>query len=124
MLKSDKVAHNFSRRLDAVMKARGMTIYTLAEAAGVTRASIYSYLEGRRLPRLDYMTCICEVLGVGLDWMVGRKGAKRGASWLPEGDSLGEMRKCSECGTVFRNFGQDKYCRECGAKMDGGEKSG
>ena len=118
MLKSEQVAQNFSRRLKAAMKARGYKISSLADAIGITHSSIYGYLEGRRLPRADYMVAMAEALGVGLDWMVGRKGVKRGA-WLPQDGSIGEMCQCSECGTVFRNYGQDKFCRECGTKMDG-----
>ena len=123
MLKSEKVAAIFAKRLGAAMRARGYTQCTLAKAAGITHNSVYAYLEAKRLPRLDYIVAMSEALGVSLDWLVGRKGAKRGA-WLPQDGSLGEMCQCSECGTVLRNFGQDKYCRECGAKMDGGAKGG
>ena len=118
MLKSEKVSRNFSARLNAAMKARGYTICSLAQTIGVTHSSIYGYLEGKRLPRADYMVAMAEALGVGLDWLVGRKGAAKRGAWLPQDGSLGEMCQCSECGTVFRNFGQDKFCRECGTRMD------
>ena len=124
MLKTERVREAFKRRLQAAMKARGYTICSLAEAIGVTHSSIYGYLEGKRLPRADYMVAMAEALGVSMDWLVGRKGAAKRGAWLPQDGSLGEMCQCSECGTVLRNFGQDKYCRECGAKMDGGAKSG
>ncbi len=115
MLKSEKVSQNFSRRLSAAMKARGHTISSLAQAIGVTHSSIYGYIEGKRLPRADYMVAMAEALGVSLDWLVGRKGAR--GTWQPQDGSMGEMCRCSVCGTVLRNFGQDKFCRECGAKM-------
>lgn len=117
MLKTEQVSEVFAKRLDMAMRAKGYTRSSLARAAGLSHQSIYAYLEERRLPRLDFLVAICEVLGVGPDWLVGRRGVKRGA-WLPQGDSLGEMCQCSECGTVFRNFGQDKFCRECGTRMD------
>lgn len=119
MLKSEKVSRNFSARLKAAMKARGHTISSLAETIGVTHSSIYGYIEGKRLPRADYMVAMAEALGVSLDWLVGRKGAR--GTWQPQDGSMGEMCRCSECGATLRNFGQDKYCRECGAKMDGGK---
>lgn len=121
MLKSEKVSRNFSARLKAAMKARGHTISSLAEAIGVTHSSIYGYIEGKRLLRADYMVAMAEALGVSLDWLVGRKGAR--GTWLPLDGSMGEMCRCSECGATLRNFGQDKYCRECGAKMGGGKNA-
>lgn len=120
MVNSEKVANVFSRRLSVAMEARGFTIYTLAREIGITHNCFYGYLEGRRMPRLDYALAISGALGVSLDWMVGRKGVKRGA-WLPQDGAMGEMCQCSECGAVLRNYGQDKFCRECGAKMDGGK---
>lgn len=121
MRKTERVHEVFQRRLKAAMKARGLSYCQLSEAAEVSHATIYGYLEAKRLPRLDILVAIAETLDVSLDWLAGGKSKK--GTWIPEG-ALSEMCTCSACGTVFRNFGQDKFCRECGAKMDGGKVCG
>lgn len=118
MLKTERVQEAFKRRLQAAMKARGVSPWRLAAEADVSHATIYGYLEAKRLPRLDILVAIAETLDVSLDWLAGGKSRK--GTWIPEG-ALSEMCTCSACGTVFRNFGEDKFCRECGAKMDGGK---
>lgn len=40
-------------------------------------------------------------------------------------DDVNNAEKCSQCGELIGWFGNlPKYCPECGAKMDGGEKDG
>lgn len=119
MVKSEHVSELFAKRLSMAMEARGFTGSSLARTAGLSHCTIYAYLEQTRLPRLDFLVALAETLGVGLDWLVCRKGSGKRGAWLPQGDALGEMCKCSECGAVQRNFGRDRYCRECGTKMFG-----
>lgn len=35
------------------------------------------------------------------------------------GQNINEHYMCSECGCTFRNWANDNYCPNCGAKMDG-----
>lgn len=121
MQRAEELSAIYKKRLIAAMKAKGYTHHQLAREAGISPQAIYGYIEGIRLPRLDYIVAISKTLGVSIDWLAGRKNIKRG-TWISAEDAIGEMFNCSSCGTTCRNYGLDAYCRECGAKMDGGGK--
>lgn len=53
----------FSERLRAEIDKRGMKQNHLAKAAGVTEATICRYLNGTRMPRIENLCAIAEVLG-------------------------------------------------------------
>lgn len=55
--------------IDTLMRARAMTQLDLAEALGVTQATISRYISGSREPRDDELIRIAEVLGVSKSFL-------------------------------------------------------
>lgn len=62
---------DFSMRLWYVMEKQGWSILRLAQASGVTPATIHGYLNRRMSPRMDVFKKLCRTLKVSMDWMCG-----------------------------------------------------
>ena len=63
----------FSERLKAARQQKGISQAELAQAVGVTAATISSYenQKNAKIPALDKAFAMAEALGVGLDWLCG-----------------------------------------------------
>lgn len=46
------------------MTKAGLTPNELAQRSKVSRAAVYFYLDGKRLPSLKYLQMLCEAMGV------------------------------------------------------------
>lgn len=60
--------NNISDKLKELRKAKGYTQQDVADAVGITRATIGGYEIGRRQPRLTDLQKIADFYGVGLDY--------------------------------------------------------
>lgn len=60
--------HNIADKLKELRKAKGYTQQDVADAVGITRATIGGYEIGRRQPRLPDLQKIADFYGVGLDY--------------------------------------------------------
>lgn len=59
---------NIGAKIKTLRKGKKMTQFELAEALGITRASISNYELGRRAPHISELKRIAEYFGVGLDY--------------------------------------------------------
>lgn len=60
-------------RIDRLTAARGMTIYDLSEACGVSQPCLYRICTGESAdPRVSTLVAIADALGVTVDSLVGR----------------------------------------------------
>lgn len=61
-------------RLHSLRIRRGMTIQQMAEASGLPKSSLESYMriEGARRPGVDALVSLANGLDVSIDWLVGR----------------------------------------------------
>ena len=122
MDRAEKVSEAYKKRLVAAMKARGYSNHRLAKEAGISAQAIYGYIEGIRLPRLDYLMAISKTLGVSLDWLAGRSGTKRSA-WISVRDRLPENND-EVLTTYIYDGNQKKRYVETGSYWDDGEGEG
>ena len=65
---------SFAQRLRQARLERGMSVYKLAKLSGCNAQSIHLYEDEseNRAPSLFAAEWLSEVLGVSLDWLVGR----------------------------------------------------
>jgi len=57
----------FGDRLRAVLAARGITVYRLAQLTGITQSHVYRLVSGEQQPSLDVAGRIADALGVTVD---------------------------------------------------------
>lgn len=80
----------------------------------------------------NYLSCQCNLtVGLAAEMMPTIEPEVRHGRWLllPNRTAPSKIFQCSECGnvTVHEHFSQNgyyAYCKDCGAKMDGGDESG
>lgn len=65
-----------AERLCMAMKNKGMKQKDVAEALGVTQATINRYINNERSPRADVIVRLSDLLGVTTDWLL--KGDSNG----------------------------------------------
>ena len=58
--------------IKALRKSQFMTQKELAQALGISRATVSKYEAGLRKPNMDMMVKICDVLGCTTDYLLGR----------------------------------------------------
>lgn len=61
----------FVQKLKSVMAERHMSQTELAQRAGLTKASVSQYVNGRNMPRGGSMTALAEALDVPEEWLKG-----------------------------------------------------
>ena len=64
--------NNFSERLKAIRKSRGITQKQLAQDIGASERGIQSYEIGERKPAFDQLIALADFFDVSLDYLVGR----------------------------------------------------
>lgn len=69
----DLPGEDFSDRLVKARWRRGLNQETLADELGINVVSISNYETGKTMPSSFLLKCICEVLGVSADWLLGLK---------------------------------------------------
>jgi transcriptional regulator with XRE-family HTH domain len=58
---------DFGPRLDAILKARGISWAALADAAGLTREAVYRWKSGEVTPSWDSVQLVARALGAPFD---------------------------------------------------------
>ena len=53
---------NFSDSLNRILKANDISVYSLSKCSGIARTSIYKYLNGKTLPKKDFLNSIIDIL--------------------------------------------------------------
>jgi transcriptional regulator with XRE-family HTH domain len=67
-----RTAHNprdIGRRIEAIMKALGLSQAQFSRLTGVSQQALNNYLQGRQRPQLDQAVKICIRTGATLDWI-------------------------------------------------------
>ena len=62
---------NFSYRLTVLLDENNMSQTQLAEKVGTTNVTIWRYINGERIPRIDVVSRIAAVFNVSLDYLLG-----------------------------------------------------
>lgn len=60
-------------RIRALITESEHSTREVIEETGVTKASVYNWMAGRKLPSIDNLVVLSELLGVGLDDIIMRK---------------------------------------------------
>lgn len=63
----------FSSRLRAVRKEKGLKQREMADRLGVTLRGYQYYEEGKHVPDLNGLLALADILEVSLDYLAGRK---------------------------------------------------
>lgn len=66
------MGNSFPERLKETRQAHGLTQEFLAEKVGIAKNQIWLYETGKVEPRMSTLIGLAEVLGVSIDWLVGR----------------------------------------------------
>lgn len=72
----------FSDRLRLLVDSRGITAKDLSRDANIPDATIYRYLHGDRVPKIDNIIAIAKFFEVSVDWLLGLNDDKR-ETWPP-----------------------------------------
>ena len=70
---SGEFRKTFTRRLRTATFRAGVTERELADEMGVTVGTVFGWLSGRALPKMDSMPDICRALHVSADELLGLK---------------------------------------------------
>lgn len=62
---------NFSERLSALRKQRGLSLAALGETLGVTDEAVRLLEKGKRSPSFEVLCALADYFGVSLDYLVG-----------------------------------------------------
>lgn len=62
----------FGKRLKELRKANGYTIEQFAKKAGIAKSSVGYYENAKRLPDVEILTRIADVLNVSADYLIGK----------------------------------------------------
>lgn len=61
----------FGRRVEEVLKTKGLTQENLSEMIDIPATTISRYITSKTIPRLEYSVKIAKALGVSLDYLTG-----------------------------------------------------
>jgi len=68
----------FTKRLKEAMNDNNINAKKLSESIGLHPSSTCRYLQGERLPRIDKVYAIAEVLSVDPKWLIGMDDSIKG----------------------------------------------
>ena len=86
-----RISRNLSKQLRAALTEKGLTQVDLADACGVTKASVSDWLHSRSLPSLSNLHRIAAIVDLGASTLLGEKSRSR-ASLERLGTLLGPER--------------------------------
>lgn len=71
---TDNSPDALANKLHSIQRKRGMTVQSMAEACGIPKSSLESYMKtvGAKQPGLKALIAIADGLDVSLDWLAGR----------------------------------------------------
>ena len=64
---------------DALLKARGISVYQISKATGISASTFSDWKSGRSTPKADKMARIADFFGVSLDELLGTENGQRNA---------------------------------------------
>ena len=64
---------------DALLKARGISVYQISKATGISASTFSDWKSGRSTPKADKMARIADFFGVSLDELLGTENGLRNA---------------------------------------------
>ena len=64
MMKNDAIRNTFKRNITRLLREKGATQKELAAAIGVSPATVSSWVQGKKLPRMDKADQICRFFNV------------------------------------------------------------
>lgn len=73
-LSKEYTQKKFGENLSALMNAKSITQKELAQAVGITPASLSAYKSGAKSPTLPVAAALAKELGVSLDWLCDMSG--------------------------------------------------
>ena len=62
----------FGKRLKELRKANGYTIEQFAEAVGISKSTVGYYENNNRMPDIEILSRIADVLNVSADYLIGK----------------------------------------------------
>lgn len=62
--------HNFSARLDSLMKTSGLKQKEIAEKSGVAASALINYKNGRNLPSAVELYKLAKFFGCSMEWLL------------------------------------------------------
>ena len=62
----------FGKRLKELRKANGYTIEQFAEAGGISKSTVGYYENNNRMPDIEILSRIADVLNVSADYLIGK----------------------------------------------------
>lgn len=110
----------FSEKIFELRKKRGITQREVADAVGITAASISAYEKGAKIPPLDTAIAVAKYFGVSLDYLCGLQDgdAIKGQNDLTRADVLRMLSAIRE--HVDRIFVENKVTAGGDPKNNGG----
>ena len=92
------MAHDFSRRMAALRKARGLSQRQVAGELGISQALLSHYENGAREPGLDFVCRACRYFGVSADYILGMSDEPGGSREQNEAFAsvVSELRSLTE----------------------------
>lgn len=66
-------ARGFGERLRYAMLNKKISCADLAQASEISRKSVYEFRSGSRVPCIDTIVNLADILGVSIDYLIGRK---------------------------------------------------
>ena len=104
---------NFSKRLSAIVKERGISFAELSRQSGISKARISQYVHGIYMPNSDAIVSLAGVLCVDPDYLLCRtKTSHKNESYTRRIKILGEVR----CGSP--TYAEEIYCGEVSIGTD------
>lgn len=66
----------FKKNLRDLIDSRGMMVVQVADETGISKITLSRYLNGHRIPDLEYVIRLAKFFNVSVDWMLGLTGEK------------------------------------------------
>lgn len=63
----------FGKKLSAVLKEKGVSVYRLAKDTGISRFNITAWKKGHSQPKVNSLIIVADYLGVTTDYLAGRE---------------------------------------------------
>lgn len=61
------------KNIKQLMKARNITVINLSATLSISAQAIYRWIEGRKMPTIDNLVILADVLDVSVDEIIARR---------------------------------------------------
>ena len=118
----------FGKRLKELRKANGYTIEQFAEAVGISKSTVGYYENNNRMPDIEILSRIADVLNVSADYLIGKTKtvcdftglSDTAAEYLAELVKNKRIDRIAVINHLFSELKQD-YAFYCHEENDDGE---